>query len=138
MFRQLRELTAAEGLPYEPDSTRPTNSRLALELLKHAEDTGMRPQLTKRLFEAHFAEGRHVGDRDELVALAAEAGLDPVLARSALVERRHSADVDEDLRRARDLGIRGVPFYIVNDKWAISGAQPTSTFLHALRQASEQ
>jgi predicted DsbA family dithiol-disulfide isomerase len=134
IMSQLADLTAAEGLAYEPDRTQPTNSHLALELLHHADTVGVRAELTRRLFVAYFAEGAHIGRIDDLVGLAADAGVDPDDARSALVQRRHRAEVDADVERARALGARGVPFYVVNDTWALSGAQPTEQFLAVFQE----
>jgi predicted DsbA family dithiol-disulfide isomerase len=135
IMTQLRHLTAAEGLDYDPERTQPTNSHRALELLHHAGALGKRAELTDRLFRAHFAEGRHVGHTDELLAIASEAGLDPVEARAALTARRYALAVDEDIRQAQNLGARGVPFYVINNSWGLSGAQPVHQFLAAFERA---
>ncbi len=132
---QLAQLTAAEGLGYEPDRTQPTNSSLALQLLHHAGALGKRPELTERLFTAYFAEGRHIGRIDELISIATEAGLDPEMTRSVLDDGRYAAEVDADIRLAQSLGTRGVPFYVINDAWALSGAQPVEQFLAAYEQS---
>ncbi len=136
VFRQLRELTAAEALPYDPDRSQPTNSRLALELLHHAETTGHRKVLTDRLFRAYFAEGRHIGHLDELIDLSADVGIEPKTARTALADHRYAAAIDHDIQRAHKMGVQGVPFYVINDIRGISGAQTTEAFLNALKQAS--
>lgn len=136
IMNQLRQLTAEEGLPYDPDRTRPTNSHQALELLHHAGTFGKRAELTQRLFEAYFAEGRHLGHADELLAIAEEAGLDRSAASAALTEQRHVADVDADIRQAHQLGVRGVPFYVINNTYGLSGAQPVEQFAAAFDQVS--
>ncbi|KAB8145616.1 DsbA family oxidoreductase [Chloroflexia bacterium SDU3-3] len=136
VFRQLREMTAAEDLPYDPDRSQPTNSRLALELLHHAEVTGHRHVLTDRLFRAYFAEGRHIGHLDELISLATEAGMDPTAARLALADHRYAAAIDRDIQRAHEMGAQGVPFYVINSTWGISGAQTPEAFRNALAQAA--
>lgn len=132
----LAELAHAEGASYRPDLTRPTNSHLALELLHHAQETGLRVILTHQLFTAYFTEGRHIGDIDQLVDLAEEAGLDPEEAREALIDRRYRAAVDRDGDRLRALGARGVPLYVIEGKWGISGAQPVQIYLDALQKAA--
>lgn len=132
---QLAELAEAEGASYRPDLTRPTNSHLALELLHHADETGHRAALIKKLFTAYFTEGRHIGREDELVDLAHEVGLDRDAAREALTDRRHREAVDRDSARLRELGARGVPLYVINGQWGISGAQPVQTYLDALQKA---
>jgi predicted DsbA family dithiol-disulfide isomerase len=135
---QLRRLIAEGGLPYDPDRTRPTNSHLALELLHHAASRGRREELTRRLYEAYFAEGRHIGRAEELVALAVESGIDPAEATAVLADRRHAAAVDDDMRRAQQLGARGVPFYVIDDTWGLSGAQPVEQFLTVFAEAAQQ
>ena len=132
---QLTRLTGEEGLGYDPDRTRPTNSHLALELLHHAGTRGRRAEATERLFTAYFAEGRHVGRIDDLVALAEDAGLEREAVRAALEDRRHQSAVDADIERARALGAQGVPFYVIDDTWGLSGAQPVAGFLAALEHA---
>jgi predicted DsbA family dithiol-disulfide isomerase len=138
IMTQLRHLTAQERLDYDPDRTQPTNSHHALQLLHYAETLGKRAELTDRLFQAYFAEGRHVGHIDELLTIAAEAELDPEAARAALTESRYAAAVNTDIQQAHDLGARGVPFYVINNSWALSGAQPVQQFLSAFEQAGRQ
>jgi len=133
---QLQQLTGEEGLPYDPDRTQPTNSHQALELLHHAGTLGKRAELTRRLFEAYFAEGRHLGHIDELLAIAEEAGLDRAAASAALAEQRHVGDVDADIRQAHEFGARGVPFYVINNRYGLSGAQPVEQFVAAFDQAN--
>jgi len=136
IMAQLRQLTEQEGLPYDPDRTRPTNSHLALELLHHAGTIGRRAELTERLFTAYFAEGRHVGHIDELLDVAREAGLDTAAAAEVLGDRRYANDVDADMKVALELGARGVPFYVVDNRFGLAGAQPVEQFLAAFRQAA--
>lgn len=136
IMTQLKQLTAQEGLPYDPDRTQPTNSHQALELLHHAGTQGMRAELTQRLFEAYFAEGRHVGHIDELLTIAEEAGLDRSASADLLTDRRYTGAVDTDIRQAHQLGAQGVPFYVINNAYALSGAQPVEQFLAAFEQAS--
>lgn len=134
---QLAELAELEGGSYRPDLVRPTNSHLALELLHHADETGHRASLAKRLFNAYFTEGRHLGREDELVDLAHDVGLDRDAARAALMDRRYREAVDRDSNRLRELGARGVPLYVINGQLGISGAQPVQTYLDAFQKAVE-
>ncbi|MGB3373987.1 MAG: DsbA family oxidoreductase [Microbacterium sp.] len=133
----LAELAHAEGASYRPDLTRPTNSHLALELLHHAQRTGHRAALTRRLFAAYFTEGRHIGHIDQLVGLAEDVGLDPEEARAVLTDRRYLEAVDQDSNGLRALGANGVPLYVIQGKWCISGAQPMQTYLDALQKAAD-
>lgn len=132
----LAELARAEGIGYRPDLTRPTNSRLALELLHHADATGHRAALTHRLFAAYFTEGRHIGEVEELVGLAQDTGLDADIVREVLTDRRYQEAVERDSERLRALGASGVPLYVLDGTWGISGAQPVQAYLGALQQAA--
>lgn len=76
-----------------------------------------------------------MGQLDELVAVATEAGLDGDDVRQALVEGEHRSGVDLDIRLARHYGIRGVPFFVIDGRLGLSGAQPPDAFTRALRQA---
>lgn len=136
IMAQLTELTAAEGLAYRPDLAQPTNSRLAMELLHHADSFGQRAAMTDRLFEAYFAEGAHLGSIEELSILASGVGLDPDEVRTVLDERRYSPAVDADVALARRTGASGAPFYIIDNRWGIAGAQDSNTFLELLNEAA--
>lgn len=136
ILSELNNLAVAEGLTYQPDLTQPTNSHRALELLHYADTIGHRAALGERLGSAYFAEGRHIGDLDELVALSRDVGLDPDDARRALTERRYANAVDQDAARARALGARGVPFYVFNDTDSLAGAQTTQSLLIAISRNS--
>ena len=137
IMAQLRDLAAAEGIAYEPDLTRPTNSHRALELLHEADAVGRRPELARRLSHAYFGEGRHIGLVSELVELAADVGLDPAVAAAALADGRHAAAVDADDARARRLGARGVPFVVVSGTVALAGAQSVEQYAAAFGHAAE-
>lgn len=133
-FAQMRAVAAEAGLPYEPDRIRPTNSHLALELMHHAAVAGQGEPMRGRLFAAYFAEGRHLGTIDALTELAAEAGLDAQRAHDALTASTFAAAVDADSAEAAALGVRGVPFAVVNGTYAVPGALETPqlvALLHA-------
>ncbi|MET4783077.1 DsbA family oxidoreductase [Glaciihabitans sp. UYNi722] len=135
-FEAMTRVTAAEGLDYDPARIRPTNSHLALELLHYADAHGQRQKLNDRLYAAYFAEGCHIGRIEDLVVLAGEVGLDTKLAHTALTAGTYVMAVDTDNARARSLGVQGVPFYVINNTYGISGAQPTNTFVEALTHAA--
>jgi predicted DsbA family dithiol-disulfide isomerase len=94
--------------------------------------------MKERLFRAHFVEGRHVGRAEELADLAAEIGLDREDVVRALTAREFLPAVDADKAQARELGIQGVPFFVIDGKYGISGAQDASAFAAALRQAKDE
>ncbi len=91
--------------------------------------------LVERLFQAFFLEGRPIGDHDELAQLAADAGYDQADARAFLASDEMVAVVADADRRARELGVSGVPFFIFDGKTAVSGAQEPDALLEAIEQA---
>jgi len=91
--------------------------------------------LVERLFRAYFLEGRFIGDRGELAALAADAGYDPAKVRAILDSDALAETVATADRRARESGISGVPFFIFNGKTAVSGAQQPDVLHDAIEQA---
>ncbi len=81
---------------------------------------------------AYFMEGRAIGDRDTLVELAGEVGIDSERARATLDTDAYTEDVRADEREAAELGITGVPFFVINRRHGVSGAQPPEVMLEAL------
>lgn len=132
MNQQVAERGAQVGLNFRFDRAQTINTRQAHELSHFAEQHGRQHELMIRLFQAYFTDGQNVGDVDTLVDLAAEVGLDRDAARAALNSGEYSAAVDADIQEARAMGISGVPFFVFNRKYAVSGAQPEEVFLRAL------
>ena len=91
--------------------------------------------MKERLLRAYFVEGRPIADRETLAELAGEVGLDPAGAAQLLEGEELVEDVRADVQRARELGIRGVPFFLLDGELGISGAQPVEVMVEALRRA---
>ncbi|CAM4516641.1 MAG: DsbA family oxidoreductase [Paenibacillus macerans] len=127
----------AEGLDYHFDTAIPTNTFDAHRLSHYAGEKGKAKEMTERLYRAYFTDSLHIGDRDTLVRLAEEAGLDGREAGEVLDQNRYADQVLGDEREARQLGIRGVPFVVLRGKYAVSGAQPLEIFQGALLRAWE-
>lgn len=127
-------VAAEAGLQYRFDTLQHTNTVKAHELLHLAKAHGRQLELAERLMSAYFTEGRHVGRDDELVALAEEVGLDGAEARRALEEHTYLADVRADQQQAAAYGINGVPFFVIDGKYGVSGAQPADAFAQIARQ----
>lgn len=134
MLESVTGVAAAAGLEYRFDLLKHTNTIKAHELLHFAKANGRQLELAERLMSAYFMEGRHLGREDELVALAAEVGLDAAAAREALQTSRYLPDVRADQAQARSFGINGVPFFVVDGKYGVSGAQPPEAFAQIARQ----
>ncbi|MCX6406332.1 MAG: DsbA family oxidoreductase [Propionibacteriales bacterium] len=138
MLAQTTAVAADEGLAYDFEALQHTNTVLAHRALHLAKEHGLQAELKERLLSAYFTEGRHVGRVEDLADLAAEVGLDRAEVVAALESDAHLADVRADQEQALALGIRGVPFFVLDGRLGVSGAQDPDTFLSALRQAAQE
>ncbi|MBN9169396.1 MAG: DsbA family oxidoreductase [Microbacterium sp.] len=134
MLDRVTGIAAEAGLDYHFDILKHTNTVKAHELLHFAKANGRQHEMAERLMAAYFTEGRHVGRVDDLVALAEEVGLDGASVREALDSGRHLDDVRADQAQAAAYGINGVPFFVVDGKYGVSGAQPAEAFAQIARQ----
>ena len=134
MLDRVTGVAAEAGLEYRFDLLKHTNTVKAHELLHFAKEQGLQKEMTERLMSAYFTEGRHVGRIDDLVELAAEAGLDREAARDALESGRYLEAVRADQAQAQAYGIQGVPFFVIDGKYGVSGAQPAEAFAQIARQ----
>jgi predicted DsbA family dithiol-disulfide isomerase len=133
--RRLTELAAVDGLEFRFDRARRGNTFDAHRLLHFAHEVGLEAALKARLFDAYFTEGEAIADRETLVRLGSEVGLDALKSAEMLDSDRYAAEVRADEQMARDLGITGVPFFVIDDRYGISGAQSADFFLSALEAA---
>lgn len=129
---------AQVGLTYHFDTMQPTNTFAAHRLVHFATQQGKMTEMAERLFKAYFTESKHIGEHETLSALAAEIGMDPEEVVKMLNSNDFSKEVRADEQEAGMLGIQGVPFFVINRKYAVSGAQPIDVFLGALQKASEE
>jgi predicted DsbA family dithiol-disulfide isomerase len=136
----IRDRGADLGFTFELGKrSRVYNTFDAHRLLHWAELEGRQRELKRALFAAYFTDGRNPSDRDVLVELAAQAGLDPVRAREVLESNSYADEVREREQFYGQQGISAVPSVIVNDKYLIQGGQPVEVFERALREiASEE
>jgi len=126
---------ATVGLEFNWQQTKSGNTFDAHRLIHFAATVGKADAMKERLLRAFFTEGEQVGDRAVLVRLAGEAGLDIEQAREVLESSAHAEEVRADIAQAQAYNIRGVPFFVIDGKYGISGAQPTELFSQALNQA---
>ena len=138
MLDRVTGVAAEAGLTYDFGRLQHTKTLKAHELLHFAKAHGRQLELEERLFQAYFPAGAHVGRVDELVRLAEEAGLDGSAARDALESGRYADAVQQDIAQARELGISGVPFFVLDGKYGVSGAQPPEVFAQALSQVAAE
>lgn len=134
MLENVTGVAANAGLEYRFDLLQHTNTVKAHELLHFAKAQGAQLPMAERLMAAYFTEGRHVGRVDDLVDLAGEAGLDADAAREALESGQYLPAVRADQAQAQAYGIQGVPFFVIDGKYGVSGAQPPEAFAQSARQ----
>jgi len=136
IYARVREAGTRAGLDFRFDAiARQPNTREAHRLIAWAQSRGDAGPLVERLFRAYFQEGRYLGDRDTLAALAADAGCDAGAARAWLESGLGADEIAEAEMRVRALGISGVPFFIFDGRVGLSGAQPRETMREAIAQA---
>ena len=136
MDTRMEHLADVEGLEYHLTDAGLTGNTLdAHQLLQLAKVRGVQDAVIERLYRAYFTEQLSVFDRDSLVTLAAEAGLDQAEARDALERDAFADAVAADVTEARSLGVSGVPFFVLGGRYGVSGAQATEVFAEALTRA---
>jgi predicted DsbA family dithiol-disulfide isomerase len=133
--RQMTEMAAADGWDFQFDRARRGNTFDAHRLLHLAAERGVQEAVKERFFRGYFTEGEPIADHETLVRLGAEAGLDPDEARAVLASDRYADAVRADEAEAAALGIRGVPFFVLDRRYGVSGAQPAEHLHAALEQA---
>lgn len=127
------------GITFNYEDMKPTNTFNAHRLNKFAKTIGKETELTEKLLHAYFTDTKNVGDINTLADLAESAGIDCSKALEVLNDETAFAnEVRGDERTAQQIGVTGVPFFVVNQKYSISGAQPQETFLGALTQIWEE
>lgn len=126
------------GLEYNFDTAIINNTLHAHRLLHLAKEKGVQNDMKERLFRAYYTEGKNVGDIDTLVQLGEELGLNGEEVRKVLESDSYTTDVQRDQFEAQQLGARGVPFFLFNNKYAVSGAQPPELFIQVLEKVWEE
>lgn len=134
MLDQVVNMAAAEGLDFHFDTLKLTNTFQGHQLVHLAAEHGVQDAMKERLFKAYFSDGENLGDVDTLVRLAEDVGLDEGEVWGALERQAYAPAVRSDEAQAQAHGISGVPFFVLNGKYGVSGAQPSEVFLNALNQ----
>ncbi|MGG3928688.1 DsbA family oxidoreductase [Metabacillus fastidiosus] len=138
MNASVGQQAAAVGLTFEFDNMKPTNTFDAHRLAKLAESKGKDKEMTEQLLKAYFTDSEHIGNHDTLLKIAEEAGLNREEAKSVLESEDFAEHVRADEVEAREIGVQGVPFFVINRKYAISGAQPVEVFNDTLQKVWEE
>jgi len=134
----LAERAREVGLDFNWRQARYGNTFDAHRVIHYAAEQGLASAAEEAFKLAYFTQGRSVQDHESILDIASEIGLDTAEVEAVLKSDRYAADVRADEQLARQLGINGVPFFLIESKWAVSGAQPAEALVQALRQVWEQ
>lgn len=134
----LTEKAKEVGLDYNFDQSIPANTHDGHRLSHLAKAHNLQDEAEERLFEAHFTDGKDLNDEEILVELGVEIGLPENEVRETLQSDRYANEVEKDKSVARQVGVQGVPFFVFNDKYAVSGAQQKEVFLDILNKAYKE
>ncbi len=134
MNAHVTQLAADEGLEYHLEKARVGNSFDAHRLIHLAAHHGLQGEMKERIQKAYFTQGKSFSDHDTLVELATDVGLNADEVRAMLNSNQYSDAVHADVRKGQMLGINGVPFFVFENKYGVSGAQPSETFAAALER----
>lgn len=137
----ITQMAAGEGLEFHLDKVVPTNTMDAHRLIKLAEsknDRDLVERVINRFYKVYFTDGKSIADKDVLTVAAVEAGLDKDEVEKILASDQYERQVVGDEVEAQQLGIKGAPFFVINNKYAISGAQPYEVFVQALEKVKAE
>ncbi|PWS27921.1 disulfide bond formation protein DsbA [Pedobacter yonginense] len=135
MTKQVVEMASNAGLTIDLDHNIPANTFNAHRLIHLASKHNLQDLAEEKLFEAHFVQSRNLGENSVLIDVAVEMGLDKTEAEQVLNSDQFAEAVRYDLYESQNLGIRGVPYFVLDRKYGISGAQPVQAFTEALTQS---
>jgi predicted DsbA family dithiol-disulfide isomerase len=138
MIDRVVGIASSVGLDYRYDDIHQTNTVISHELLHFAKAHGRQLEMKERLLKAYFVNGEHVGRIPDLVEIAVELGYDRAEVTEALESHRYLADVKADVALAQEYGIQGVPFFVIDGKYGVSGAQDAATFANVLEQVRSE
>ena len=138
MTAQVSAMGKEEGLNFDFEHTLVANTKQAHRLLHFAKEKGKQDELKERLFQAYFEEGKNIDQQDILLDCAEAVGLARVEVKQVLDSANFDAAIDEDVYESRLIGVQGVPFFVFDRKYGISGAQPDEVFDQTLQQALDE
>lgn len=132
---QVVGMAKAEGLTFDFDKAVVANTKNAHRLIHLAKEFGVQDAMKERLLKAYFTDGLNVDDTDTLIQLGKEVGVPEEKIKPMLESNQYEEAVDQDSYESRQIGVRGVPFFVLDRKFGISGAQPDEVFDQTLEKA---
>lgn len=135
MIANVTEMAKQAGLEYQMDKVMMVNSKKAHQLIQYAKTKNLGSEIEERLFKAFFTEGKNVADIETLTQLGKEVGLDENELQAAFTDEQYQYQMKQDIQEAANLGVQGVPFFVFDRKYGVSGAQPPQAFLETLNKS---
>lgn len=138
MLQQVINMAKKAGLAFDFSIAKMTSTHRAHRLFQYAKTKQQGHKFFNRLYRAHFSEGINLDDETDLIQLCKEVGLKQDSVKEILSSDRYEKEVQEDIYQSQLVGVQGVPFYVINDQYAFSGAQPVETFKQVLNDVWSQ
>ncbi|SFK33022.1 Predicted dithiol-disulfide isomerase, DsbA family [Marinilactibacillus piezotolerans] len=138
MFESVTDRAKSVGLNYDFSKMKNANTKKAHRLAKFAESQGKGSDIDEALLAAHFTDNLALNDDEVLLSVAESVGLSREEAQAVLSSDQHADEVAQDIQEARALGVQGVPFFVLERKYAISGAQPQELFQETLKKVADE
>lgn len=135
MLNNVTQNAKNAGLDYDFDKSVMVNSLKAHRVIQFAKTRGLGDVAEERFFKAFFTEGENIADDATLIKIGKDIGLDEAAVELALTNDKYLDMINQDIQEARTIGVQGVPFFVFNRKYAVSGAQPPQAFLQTLRKS---
>ena len=138
MYQHVMDAAKDVNLDFKLEKSVVANSFNAHRFIQLAKTKNLGNEVEEILFKAHFTERKNIDDKETLIKLGVAVGLEEMEVREVISSDAFSKEVQKDEAEARSIGVGGVPFFVLNNKYAISGAQSPETFLAALKQVWEE
>lgn len=138
MMENMAAQAKTVGLNYNLDALTPANTFKAHRLAKFAKTKGLDIEFTERVLRAYFIEGQKIGLDEVLIPLATEVGLNEAEVKEVLSSNAFEEEVRTDIAEASQVGVRGVPFFVMDRKYAMSGGQPAEVFAQAIEKVAQE
>lgn len=135
MHSQMTQTAKEVGLIYDFDKAIPANTFKAHQVIQFAKTKGKQEDAEENLFRAYFTKGKNIDDLNTLLEIGVSSGLDKTELKTALENGTYISNVQADINEAQQVGVRGVPFFVMNRKYAVSGAQDPKDFLTNIEKA---
>ncbi|MCM3741300.1 DsbA family oxidoreductase [Oceanobacillus luteolus] len=138
MFENVVNMAKDADLVIDYDTAKFASTIPAHHVFQYAKEQGKGNEFFKRFYKAHFTEGELLSDTDTIGRLAEEVGIDKYAALGSTQNQSYTQKVNQDIQEASQIGVQGVPFYVFNNKYAVSGAQPVAQFKQVLEQVWQE